>query len=85
MIAAGILKATGRTNYPFSVTILVSDKEVMNHPVTYFLGNEDFVPYHIKQTANAGEPVAIIVEFDFADQFAYYRKENEVLSTFLET
>jgi hypothetical protein len=78
MIAAGILKATANSSKPFFVTILVSDKEVMNHPISYFLGNIDNIPFHIKDFANAGEPVAIIVEFDPADQFAYYRSENEI-------
>lgn len=78
MITAGILKATGSKNHPYSVTILTGDKEQTNHSITFFLGNENETPYHLKQAADCGEPIAIIVQVELADQFAYYVNEKDV-------
>jgi hypothetical protein len=76
MITAGVLQASRSKTHPFSVAILTGDKEKTNHSINFFLGNEDDVPHHLKQTANCGEPVAIIVKVELADQFAYYVGEE---------
>ena len=81
MIVAGILQHSGSKLYPYAVKILTGDKEKTNHSITFFLGNEDDVPHHIKEAVKGGEPTAIIVQVnlvDLTDPFAYYTNEIEI-------
>lgn len=75
MIAAGVMKACRSTTNPYMVSLLVGEK---HQRINYFISNPNYIPYELRRAMDNGEAIAGIFEFVEADQFASYRRDEEV-------